>query len=186
MTTDRAYRKARPTSEAIAELRRNSGTQLDPVVVDTLCAIVEEGDVGADPAAAGAACPARTACRRTQRSPGRRRPPARARKPGTGSLSGRRDDEHGAVVVAAGQRLDEQLEPGRERERLVRLVAAERDEVVRRGQAREHVAVRDLAHRHVRDERAAVRARNADRERRRADERLAALGVRRAAPAKSP
>jgi HD-GYP domain-containing protein (c-di-GMP phosphodiesterase class II) len=42
MTTDRAYRKARPTSEAIAELRRNSGTQLDPVVVDTLCAIVEE------------------------------------------------------------------------------------------------------------------------------------------------
>jgi putative nucleotidyltransferase with HDIG domain len=44
MTTDRAYRKARPTSEAIAELRRSSVTQLDPVVVETLCAIVEQDE----------------------------------------------------------------------------------------------------------------------------------------------
>jgi HD-GYP domain-containing protein (c-di-GMP phosphodiesterase class II) len=43
MTADRSNRKARPTSEAIAELRLNSGTQFDPIVVDTLCAIVEEG-----------------------------------------------------------------------------------------------------------------------------------------------
>jgi HD-GYP domain-containing protein (c-di-GMP phosphodiesterase class II) len=45
MTTDRAYRKARPTREAIAELRRNSSTQFDPVVVETLCAIVEEDEL---------------------------------------------------------------------------------------------------------------------------------------------
>ena len=36
MTTDRAYRKARPVEEAIAELRRCSGTDFDPVVVEAL------------------------------------------------------------------------------------------------------------------------------------------------------
>ena len=36
MTTDRAYRKARPVEEAIAELRRCAGTDFDPVVVDAL------------------------------------------------------------------------------------------------------------------------------------------------------
>jgi HD-GYP domain-containing protein (c-di-GMP phosphodiesterase class II) len=36
MTTDRAYRKARPVEEAIAELRRCAGTDFDPIVVDAL------------------------------------------------------------------------------------------------------------------------------------------------------
>ena len=44
MTTDRSYRKAHPTSEAVAELRRNVGMQFDPAVVETLCAIVEESE----------------------------------------------------------------------------------------------------------------------------------------------
>jgi HD-GYP domain-containing protein (c-di-GMP phosphodiesterase class II) len=36
MTTDRSYRKALPVAEAVAELRRNGGTQFDPHVVETL------------------------------------------------------------------------------------------------------------------------------------------------------
>ncbi|HXZ57400.1 MAG TPA: HD-GYP domain-containing protein [Gaiellaceae bacterium] len=36
MTSDRSYRKAMPVAEAIAELRRASGTQFDPVVVEAL------------------------------------------------------------------------------------------------------------------------------------------------------
>ncbi len=36
MTTDRSYRAALPLEEALAELRRNSGTQFDPAVVDAL------------------------------------------------------------------------------------------------------------------------------------------------------
>ena len=40
MTTDRSYRKARPTDEALAELRRCSGTDFDPVVVEALAAAV--------------------------------------------------------------------------------------------------------------------------------------------------
>ena len=39
MTTDRSYRKALPLSEAIAELRRNAGTQFDSKVVAALMAI---------------------------------------------------------------------------------------------------------------------------------------------------
>ena len=42
MTTDRSYRKAMPTAEAVAELRAGSGTQFDPVVVDALIAAVED------------------------------------------------------------------------------------------------------------------------------------------------
>jgi HD-GYP domain-containing protein (c-di-GMP phosphodiesterase class II) len=41
MTTDRSYRKALPLDEAVAELRRVSGTQFDPVVVDALIASLD-------------------------------------------------------------------------------------------------------------------------------------------------
>ena len=37
---DGAYRKARPVDEALAELRRCSGTDFDPVVVEALAAAV--------------------------------------------------------------------------------------------------------------------------------------------------
>jgi diguanylate cyclase (GGDEF)-like protein len=40
MTSDRAYRPARPHEVAAAELRRSAGTQLDPVVVETLLAVL--------------------------------------------------------------------------------------------------------------------------------------------------
>ena len=40
MTTDRPYRKARSVGEAVAELRRCSGTDFDPAVVDALAASV--------------------------------------------------------------------------------------------------------------------------------------------------
>jgi putative nucleotidyltransferase with HDIG domain len=44
MTTTRSYRVAMPISEAVAELRRCSGTQFDPKVVEALLAVV--GDPG--------------------------------------------------------------------------------------------------------------------------------------------
>jgi len=40
MTTDRPYRKARPVAEAVDELRRCSGTDFDPAVVEALAASV--------------------------------------------------------------------------------------------------------------------------------------------------
>jgi HD-GYP domain-containing protein (c-di-GMP phosphodiesterase class II) len=40
MTTDRSYRKALPLDDAVAELRRCSGTQFDPAVVEALVAVV--------------------------------------------------------------------------------------------------------------------------------------------------
>ena len=44
MTTDRPYRKAMPVEEAIAELRRNSGSQFDPAVVEAfLTMLAREG-----------------------------------------------------------------------------------------------------------------------------------------------
>jgi HD-GYP domain-containing protein (c-di-GMP phosphodiesterase class II) len=42
MTTNRSYRPAMPIEDAIAELRRCSGTQFDPRVVDAIVAIVGE------------------------------------------------------------------------------------------------------------------------------------------------
>jgi HD-GYP domain-containing protein (c-di-GMP phosphodiesterase class II) len=45
MTTDRPYRKALPLGEALAELRRNAGTQFDADVVAALATAVERGDV---------------------------------------------------------------------------------------------------------------------------------------------
>jgi HD-GYP domain-containing protein (c-di-GMP phosphodiesterase class II) len=60
MTTDRSYRKARPVSEAIEELRACSGSQFDPTVVAALIAAVERRepsasapeDITLDPSAA--------------------------------------------------------------------------------------------------------------------------------------
>jgi HD-GYP domain-containing protein (c-di-GMP phosphodiesterase class II) len=43
MTTDRAYRKARPVAAALAELRRCAGTDFDPVVVEPLARSVAAG-----------------------------------------------------------------------------------------------------------------------------------------------
>jgi HD-GYP domain-containing protein (c-di-GMP phosphodiesterase class II) len=43
MTTDRAYRKARPVEAALAELRRCAGTDFDPVVVEALARSVAAG-----------------------------------------------------------------------------------------------------------------------------------------------
>jgi HD-GYP domain-containing protein (c-di-GMP phosphodiesterase class II) len=40
MTTDRSYRAARPVDEAIAELRRCSGTDFDPATVEALAVVV--------------------------------------------------------------------------------------------------------------------------------------------------
>ena len=42
MTADRPYRKGLSANDALEELRRCSGTQFDPRIVDTLVAIVEE------------------------------------------------------------------------------------------------------------------------------------------------
>jgi HD-GYP domain-containing protein (c-di-GMP phosphodiesterase class II) len=41
MTSDRSHRKARPADEAVAELRRCSGSDFDPDVVEALAAAVE-------------------------------------------------------------------------------------------------------------------------------------------------
>jgi putative nucleotidyltransferase with HDIG domain len=41
MTTDRAYRRARPAGVALEELRACSGTQFDPAVVDAVVAVTE-------------------------------------------------------------------------------------------------------------------------------------------------
>jgi HD-GYP domain-containing protein (c-di-GMP phosphodiesterase class II) len=48
MTSDRSYRAAMPRQSAVTELRENAGTQFDPVVVDALVKVVEQGEpVGA-------------------------------------------------------------------------------------------------------------------------------------------
>lgn len=43
MITDRPYRKGMTVTEAIDELKRNRGTQFDPLVVDTMIELYEEG-----------------------------------------------------------------------------------------------------------------------------------------------
>ena len=47
MTSDRSYRKALSAEEAVAELRRNRGTQFDPAVIDALIATVERVPIAA-------------------------------------------------------------------------------------------------------------------------------------------
>jgi hypothetical protein len=61
MTTNRPYRSAMSTAEALEELRAGAGTQFDPTVVEALCAIVEAGA----PAAASAADEVRALLART-------------------------------------------------------------------------------------------------------------------------
>jgi putative nucleotidyltransferase with HDIG domain len=51
MTTDRPYRAARSTGDALAELHRCSGTQFDPRVVDAVVAVVERDRARVDDAA---------------------------------------------------------------------------------------------------------------------------------------
>ena len=47
MTEIRPYRDARDREEALEELRRNAGTQLDPTVVDALCRVLTGESAGA-------------------------------------------------------------------------------------------------------------------------------------------
>jgi diguanylate cyclase (GGDEF)-like protein/PAS domain S-box-containing protein len=47
MTEIRPYRDARDRAEALEELRRNAGTQLDPAVVDALCRVLAGENAGA-------------------------------------------------------------------------------------------------------------------------------------------
>ena len=47
MTEARPYRDARDRDEALEELRRNAGTQLDPVVVEALCRVLADESAGA-------------------------------------------------------------------------------------------------------------------------------------------
>ena len=42
MTSDRSYRKALKREEAVAELKKNRGSQFNPMVVDTFLKILEE------------------------------------------------------------------------------------------------------------------------------------------------
>jgi HD-GYP domain-containing protein (c-di-GMP phosphodiesterase class II) len=44
MTTDRSYRQALPVADAVAELRRCSGTDFDPAVVEALAATIDQND----------------------------------------------------------------------------------------------------------------------------------------------
>ena len=43
MTSDRVYRRAMASGEALAELSKNAGTQFDPRIVDAVHRVVEAG-----------------------------------------------------------------------------------------------------------------------------------------------
>jgi HD-GYP domain-containing protein (c-di-GMP phosphodiesterase class II) len=47
MTTDRPYRGAMPSEDAVAELVANTGAQFDPRVVTALMAVVAHGEPAA-------------------------------------------------------------------------------------------------------------------------------------------
>lgn len=53
MTTDRPYRKGMSVEQAIEELKRNRGVQFDPVVVDAMVSLYEEGGLTCAHANAG-------------------------------------------------------------------------------------------------------------------------------------
>ena len=53
MTTDRSYRKALPLAVAVGELRKHSGTQFCPAVVDALVELVLEAEAAEEPEPAG-------------------------------------------------------------------------------------------------------------------------------------
>jgi HD-GYP domain-containing protein (c-di-GMP phosphodiesterase class II) len=66
MTTDRSYRKALPLQVAIGELRKHSGTQFAPDVVEALVAVVARETPGweltvSEPAPAAMPAPVRAA-----------------------------------------------------------------------------------------------------------------------------
>ena len=46
MTTDRPYRAGRTPEEALAELKRCSGTHFDPAVVDAICRVEAQANAG--------------------------------------------------------------------------------------------------------------------------------------------
>jgi HD-GYP domain-containing protein (c-di-GMP phosphodiesterase class II) len=54
ITSERAYHAARSSKEAMAELRRHAGTQLDPEVVERLCEALEHPEVARAEALASA------------------------------------------------------------------------------------------------------------------------------------
>ena len=61
MTTNRPYRNAMSTADALEELRAGAGTQFDPAVVEALCTLIESGA----PAVASAADEVRALLART-------------------------------------------------------------------------------------------------------------------------
>jgi HD domain len=61
MTTNRPYRNAMTSDEAVEELRAGAGTQFDPTVVEALCSLIESGA----PAVASAADEVRALLART-------------------------------------------------------------------------------------------------------------------------
>ena len=91
--------------------------------------------------------PSRSPRRLRSASPGQAQPAASSRNAGTGSCSRPGDDENGAVVRRPRARRRASWRPDRERERLVRLLAAERHELLGSGRAGDHLAPGDRAHR---------------------------------------
>src|SRR5437899_1532128 len=86
----------------------------------------------------------------------------------------RRDDEDRTEAVVRRERFDEEVQTDGQRERLVRLFASERHELVRLSQPCEDRAVRDGPHRDVGDDRPPVARRDRDSERIRAHKGRAA------------